>query len=89
MVVPGHLTLKCVLPRRDQLNGYVASCNNNKSNYIAQFDTKGTLTALYSHNVHVNAIKAHMDKHETIIFIHIYMSTHIYIHRHMNKYIYI
>ena len=28
-----------------------------------------------------------MDIHETIIFIHIYMSIHIYIQRHIYKYI--
>ena len=28
-----------------------------------------------------------MNIHETIIFIHIYMSTHKYIHQHMYKYI--
>ena len=36
--------------------------------YLAQFDTNGILTALYSHTVHTNAIRAHMNMHETIIF---------------------
>ena len=54
--------------------------------YIAQFDTDGIVTALYSHEVHTNAIYANMDIHETIIFIHIYMSTHMDIHRHEYKF---
>ena len=48
--------------------------------YIAQLDSNGILTALYSHKVHTNAMYVHMDIYETIIFIHIYMSAHIYIH---------
>ena len=53
--------------------------------YIAQFDTNGILRALYI--VITNAICARMNIHETIIFIHIYMSTHKHTHRHMYKYI--
>ena len=45
--------------------------------YIAQFDTNGILT---------NATHAHMNIHETVIFIHIYMPTHKHIHRYMYKY---
>ena len=52
--------------------------------YIAQFDTN---SVIHSHNVHTNAICARMNIHETIIFIHIYMSAHKHIHRHMYKYI--
>ena len=48
--------------------------------YVAQFDTSSILTALYSHKVHANALYTHIDIHETIIFIHIYVSTHIYVH---------
>ena len=55
--------------------------------YIAQFDINGILTALYSHTVHTDAICAHMNIHETIIFIHIYMPIHKHIHRYMHKYI--
>ena len=55
--------------------------------HIAQMDTNGILSAVQSHKVHTNAIYAHMDIHETIMFIHIYMSTHIYIHQHVYKYI--
>ena len=35
--------------------------------YIVQFDTNGMLTALYSHNVHTNAICVCMTLRETII----------------------
>ena len=48
--------------------------------YIAHFDTNGILTALYSYRVHTNTIYTCMDIHETIMFILIYMSTHIYVH---------
>ena len=44
---------------------------------MTQFDT----------NVHTNAICARMKIHETIISIHIYLSTHKHIHRHTYKYI--
>ena len=44
--------------------------------------------AVHSHKVHTNTLYAHLDIHETIIFIQIYMSVHIYIHRHMYKYTY-
>ena len=52
-----------------------------------KFDTNGILTALYIVIVHTNAICVHMNIHETIILIHIYMSTHKHIHSHMYKYI--
>ena len=55
--------------------------------YMAQFDTNCILTVLYSHNTHTNAICAHMNIHETIIFMHMYKSTHKHIHHHMYKYI--
>ena len=55
--------------------------------YIAQFDTNGILTALYSHTVYTNAIRAYMNILETIIFIHIYMPTHKHLHRYVYKYI--
>ena len=52
--------------------------------HTAQFDTNGTLTALYMVIQYIYMQYRHiMDIHETIIFIHIYMSTHTYIHRHM------
>ena len=53
--------------------------------YIAQFDTNGILTALdiVRTYMYTNAMCAHMNILETIIFIYIYMSTHKYIHRHI------
>ena len=49
--------------------------------YIAQFNTDSILTVLYIVIKYItNAIYAHMDIHETVMLIHIYMSTHIYIH---------
>ena len=56
--------------------------------YIAQFDTNGIPhSAAHSHSVHTNAVYAHMNIHETIIFIYMHLSTHRHIHRHMYKYI--
>ena len=59
--------------------------------YIAQFDNNSILTVLYRviKYMYTNAVYAHMDIHKTIMFIHIYMSTHISIHRHTHIYIYI
>ena len=54
--------------------------------YTAQFDTNSILTELYIVIKYIkNLIYAHMDIRETIMFIHIYMSTQMYIHRHMYK----
>ena len=48
--------------------------------HIDQFDTKGTLTVLYTVIKYIQTQNMHiiMDIHETIIFIHIYLSVHIY-----------
>ena len=63
---------------------------NNKSNlYSAIWRKWYPHSAVHSHNVHTDAICAHMNIHEAIIVMHIYMSKHIPIHRHMYKYIYI
>ena len=61
--------------------------DNNVNNLICivQCDTSGTLTALYIVMKYIQTHYAPMDIHETIIFIHVYMSTHINIHRHMYK----
>ena len=48
--------------------------------YIAQFDTNRILKALYIVITYIQMQRAHMNIHETIIFIHIYT------HRHMYKY---
>ena len=56
--------------------------------YIVQFNTNGILTVLYIVITYIQMqFCAHMNIHETIIFIHMYMSTHKHIHRHMYKYI--
>ena len=49
--------------------------------YIGQFDTNGILTALYIVITYIQM------QYETIISVHIYMSTHKHIHSHMYKYI--
>ena len=49
--------------------------------YIAQFNTKGILTALYIVIKYMQM--QYMDIHETIMFIHIYMSTHMHTTRHL------
>ena len=46
--------------------------------YMEQFDTNGIITALHTVIKYIKkAIYAHMDIHEIIMFIHMYMS-HIY-----------
>ena len=48
---------------------------------IAQFDTNGILTALYIVPKYMqNSICAHMDIHETIMFIPIHVYTCIHVH---------
>ena len=58
--------------------------NNNKSNlYSTIRHERYPHSTVHSHNVHTNAICARVNLHETIISIHIYMSTHKHTHRHM------
>ena len=57
--------------------------------YIVQSNISGILRALYiSHKVHTKAICTHTDIHETIVFIHIYMSTHMHTLTYVQIYIY-
>ena len=57
----------------------------SKSIYIAQFNTSGIITAMYTViKVLINAKYTHMNIHETIIFIHI----HVYTQRHVYSYTY-
>ena len=59
---------------------------NKKKYYRAQFDIIGILTALYIVITYIQTQKyAHTDVNETVMFIHICMSTHTYTHRHMYK----
>ena len=55
--------------------------NNNKSDsYSAIRYYRYPHSPVHSHTVHTNAIRAHMNIHETIIFIHIYTCLHINIY---------
>ena len=57
------------LPRNTSLQ---FNNNNNKSNLYSAVQLTVSSQHVHSHNVHTNAICAHMNIHETITFIHIY-----------------
>ena len=77
----------CAKQCRKQINTNDDDDNNKSNVYSAIRHERYPHSAVHCHTAHTNAIHSHMNIHETIIFIHIYMQTHKHIHRYMYKYI--